>query len=203
MRSLQFAIFACALFVLASCQLIPGGGSALVGKPAPPIDLETLGGGRFRLADYKNRDVVMVDIWATWCGPCRMELPILAEVAAKYRSRDVVLCAVNLREARQKVADFIKGEKFKVLVGLDEKGSVADAYHVNGIPMLLVIDKAGIVRFVHVGFRSDLKAKLQSEIDSLLSANSVASNAGDQRIQSGTSRQEISDRGLRLNSSIQ
>lgn len=181
MRSLQFAILACGLCVLASCEWMPGGaGSALVGKPAPSIDLETLGGSRFRLSDYKGRDVVLVDIWATWCGPCRMELPILAGVAAEYRSKNVVLCAVNLRESKQKVANFMKGEKFKVLVGLDENGSVAGACHVTGIPMLLIIDKAGIVRFVHVGFRSDLKAKLHEEIDSLLSANPVAASAVDQ-----------------------
>jgi thiol-disulfide isomerase/thioredoxin len=176
MRSLQFATFAFGLFFLTSCTEwgLGGTASALVGKPAPPIDLERLGGGRFRLANYVGNDVVMVDIWATWCGPCRKELPILAEVAREYRSRGLVFCAVSLGDERQKVAQFIKGEKLNVAVDLDEKGAVAGAYHANAIPMLVLIDKAGIVRYVHVGLRSNLKSALRSEIDGLLSAPTVA-----------------------------
>ena len=184
MRSLQFTLAALALFVLASCaDWVPSGSSsALVGNPAPPVDLETLGGGRFRLADYAGKDVVMLDIWATWCGPCRQELPILAEVAREYRSRDLVFCAVNLREKRSDVAKFIKEKNLKVIVGLDDNGSVGESYQAQGIPMLILIDKAGIVRDVHIGLRSDLKAKLHEEIDSLLSSKAVAANPVDERI---------------------
>jgi thiol-disulfide isomerase/thioredoxin len=174
MRSLQFAIFAFGLFFLTSCAEWGGAASALVGKPAPPIDLERLGGGRFRSADYVGKEVVMVDIWATSCGPCRKELPILAAVAREYRSRGLVFCAVSLGDERQKVAEFIRGERLNVAVGLDEKGAVAGAYHAHAIPMLILIDKAGIVRFVHIGLRPDLKATLHAEIDGLLSAKAVA-----------------------------
>jgi thiol-disulfide isomerase/thioredoxin len=176
MRSLQFALFAFGLFFVSSCANFgPGGAaSALVGQPAPAIDVATLNGNRFRLANYVGKEVVMVDMWATWCGPCKKELPILAEVAREYRTRGVVFCAVSVHDEKQKVATYVKSEKLNVAVGLDENGSVAGAYHANAIPMLVLIDKSGIVRYVHVGLRSNLKATLHEELDSLLSAKSVA-----------------------------
>jgi thiol-disulfide isomerase/thioredoxin len=170
------------LFFLTSCsEWGPGGpGSALVGKPAPPIDLMTLGGRRFRLADHVGNQVVLLDMWATWCGPCRHELPIVADVAREYRGRGLVVCAVNLQEDKQKVAAFAAAEKLNLLVALDEQGAVAQEYQANAIPMLVLIDKAGIVRFVHVGLRSDLKAALHSEIDQLLATKAAAADTSRQ-----------------------
>ena len=114
---IQTAFAALSLFFLTSCsEWGPGGpGSALVGKPAPPIDLMTLGGRRFRLADHVGNQVVLLDMWATWCGPCRHELPIVADVAREYRGRGLVVCAVNLQEDKQKVAAFASAEKLNLL----------------------------------------------------------------------------------------
>jgi thiol-disulfide isomerase/thioredoxin len=184
MRSLQFAIFAFGLFFLTSCAEWGGTSSALVGKPAPPINLERLGGGHFRLADYVGTEVVLLDIWAPSCGPCRKELPILAAVAREYRSRGLVFCAVSLGDERQKVAEFIKGARLNVAIGLDEKGAVAGAYHAHAIPMLVLIDKAGIVRYVHIGLKSDLKATLHAEIDGLLSLKAVAEEIASEKARS-------------------
>ncbi len=167
---------ALSLACLASCtEWGPGGpGSALVGKPAPPFDLTLLDGRHFRLAEHVGKQVVLLDMWATWCGPCRRELPIVADVAREYRGRGLVVCAVNLQEDKQKVAAFANAEKLSVPIALDEQGVVAQGYHANAIPMLVLIDKAGIVRFVHVGLRSDLKAALHSEIDELLATKVAA-----------------------------
>ena len=76
--------------------------SPLLGKAAPPVDLERLDGKRVRLADHSGKDVVMLDMWATWCGPCREELPYLIEVAKDYKAKGVVLYAINLRENRKR-----------------------------------------------------------------------------------------------------
>jgi len=168
MRSLQLVLVSCGLCCLGSCARFEPASSVLVGKPAPMIDLETLSGRHFRLADHLGKDVVVIDIWATWCGPCRMELPTLAQVAGEYRSRGVVFCAVDLREEKQKVADFLKQEKLDLPVAFDSVGAMASAYQVQGIPLLVLIDKQGIVRSVHVGYRPDIKAVLQEELDGLL-----------------------------------
>jgi thiol-disulfide isomerase/thioredoxin len=177
-RSLQFVLFSLGFLSLASCNQWEQRGHALVGKVAPKIDLETLNGNHFRLANYVGKQVVMVDMWATWCGPCCQELPILAQVAHEYRPKGVVFCAVDLREEKQKVADFIRNQKLDVTVALDHQGTVASAYQANGIPMLVLIDKQGIVQSVHVGFRSDLKAVLHQELDELLAAKELAAGTG-------------------------
>jgi thiol-disulfide isomerase/thioredoxin len=167
---------ALSLVCLASCtEWGPGGpGSALVGKPAPPFDLVMLDGRHFRLSEHVGKQVILLDMWATWCGPCRRELPIVAEVAREYQGRGLFVCAVNLQEDKQKVAAFANAEKLSVPVALDEQGVVAQEYHANAIPMLVLIDKAGTVRFVHIGLRSDLKTALHSEIDELLAAKAAA-----------------------------
>src|ERR1700691_4448195 len=103
MRSLQFVIPSLGLCCLASCGRFGPAASALVGQPAPAIDLEALSGGHFRLADHLGKDVVMLDVWATWCGPCRMELPILLQVAKEYRSKGVALYGINQREDKKTI----------------------------------------------------------------------------------------------------
>jgi thiol-disulfide isomerase/thioredoxin len=153
--------------------------SPLVGKAAPKIDLEALTGKRFKLADHAGKDIVMVDMWATWCPPCRRELPILVEVAHDYQSKGVAFYAVNLREDRKKVADFLKKEKLDVAVAFDKKGDVAKAYHANAIPLLVLIDKKGIIQAVHVGYNSDVKEVLHKELDGLLAGNDLVAKADE------------------------
>lgn len=155
---------------IAGLPVEPKGGnkSPLVGKAAPPIDLEALNGKRFKLADHRGKDVVMVDMWATWCPPCRQELPILVEVARDYKSKGVEFYAVDLGEDKKKVAAFLKKEKLTLQVALDKKGTAAAAYQARVIPQLVLIDKRGIVQSVHVGYSSDIKQVLHKELDKLL-----------------------------------
>jgi thiol-disulfide isomerase/thioredoxin len=147
---------------------------ALLGKAAPPVTLERLDGKRLKLADHAGKDVVMLDIWATWCGPCRKELPELIEVAKDYDSKGVVFYAINLRESKKKIEEFLKKQNLEMTIGLDLKGKVAGAYGVEGIPMLLLVDKQGIVQAVHIGYRSDIKAILHQELDGILAGKNLA-----------------------------
>jgi peroxiredoxin len=147
---------------------------ALLGKAAPPVDLERLDGKRLKLADDAGKNVVMLDMWATWCGPCRKELPYLVEVANDYKSKGVVFYAINLRESKKKIEEFLKKEKLEMTVALDPKGKVAEDYDVEGIPMLLLVDKKGIVQSVHVGYSSDIKKILQKELDGILAGKNLA-----------------------------
>jgi len=102
---MRFGVFGLALFAMASCAHQASSPeetndllgrpaheeeeelSPLVGKAAPPVDLELLDGKRFKLADHAGKDVVMLEMWATWCGPCCRELPLLADIAHEYQSR--------------------------------------------------------------------------------------------------------------------
>ena len=140
----------------------------LVGKPAPNFKLPLLEGGEVELAELKGKNIVLLDFWATWCGPCRAVMPTLESVSKKYESKGVRYLAVNLREDPSTIQGYLKKAGLDIEVPLDKDGSVADAYHVKGIPTMAIVDKAGVVREVHVGSSSDLEQKLTKSLDSIL-----------------------------------
>jgi peroxiredoxin len=148
--------------------------SPLLGKAAPKVDVERLDGKRVKLADHSNKDVVMLDMWATWCGPCRAELPHLVQVAKDYKDKGVAFYAIDLRESKDKINEFLKKEKLDMTVGLDSKGALAEAYGVEGIPMLMLIDKKGVVQVVHIGYEEGIEKVLHKELDSILAGKDLA-----------------------------
>src|SRR5262245_10115539 len=100
----QIGLLLCAVLLLAVAYWLlrgPLGGrdSPLVGKPAPAVKLPLLNGGEFRLGDHAGKNVVVLDFWATNCPPCIEELPLLAQLAADYQSKGVVVCAINEGQA--------------------------------------------------------------------------------------------------------
>lgn len=149
----------------------------LVGQSAPPIDIEDLDGKMVSLASYLGKDVVVLDFWATWCGPCVAALPELAEVTKTFRDRGVVFYAVNIGEEKQMVVDFLKEQSFDVPVLLDAKSTVAALYRASAIPQTVLIGKDGKVQVVHVGFGSDMKPLLTDELEQLLAGKDLASAA--------------------------
>lgn len=153
------------------------GPSPLLGKSAPDIDLRLLEKGNFRLKEHRNSHVVMLDFWATWCPPCVRELPILAEVAKEYKDKGVVFCAVNVQEEPKEIRDFLEEKQLDLPVALDSAGKVGKAYNANAIPLLVLVDKKGIVQSVHVGFAPDIKKILKKELDTLLEGKDLAKGA--------------------------
>lgn len=149
--------------------------SALLGKAAPDFTLDLLDGGKVQLRRHKGKEIVILDFWATWCGPCRKAMPVLAEVAATYKDKSVVLYAVDLAEPPSKVRSFLEQNKLTQLsVALDKESKVGEDYGVNGIPHTVVIGKDGTVQAVHVGLLPNLKAKLSGELDALLAGKNLA-----------------------------
>jgi len=155
--------------------------SPLVGHAAPPVELDQLDGTPFRLADHIGRDVVLLDMWATWCGPCVAELPVLAEIAEEYKSRGVALFAVNQQEAKDTIHEFLKQHKLNVSILLDSDGQVGTAYGARALPTLALIDKKGVIQSVHVGFSPSLKTALRKQLDQVLAGKNLAAEAHSPR----------------------
>jgi peroxiredoxin len=153
--------------------------SPLVGKPAPEISLKLLDNGEFRLNDHRDKDIVMLDFWATWCGPCVQELPLLAEVAESYKGKGVAFFAVNLRETPEQIKKFQDDKKLKFTVAIDTDGAVGNAYGAEAIPMLVLVDKKGVVQAVHVGYNPAIKTTLANELDALLAGKDLAKEAAE------------------------
>lgn len=120
------------------------------GKLAPDFLLPALDGGEVRLSDLRGKAVV-INLWATWCKPCRKEIPQLIDAYNTYRDRGLVILAINLQESTSVVRPFAKdfGMNFPIL--LDRRGSVADKYRLLGLPTTYFVDRQGVVRSVFTG----------------------------------------------------
>jgi thiol-disulfide isomerase/thioredoxin len=126
---------------------------SLQGKPAPPFEVDGLDGRKISLASLKGK-VVIVDFWATWCGPCRAIMPHLSKLQATHRSAGLVVLGVS-DEPTALVSRFVeeqrrRGQAFEQTIAL-EGGGVRRDYGVRSLPTLVVIDRSGRVRLVHVG----------------------------------------------------
>lgn len=149
------------------------GGAPLLGEQAPDFLLPGLDGKDAKLVDYKGK-VVILDFWATWCGPCRKGLPAVARVAKAYKDKGVAFHAVNLRESKEAVADFASGFNDPLNILLDNEGKTAEKYKVDGIPHTVIIDKTGKIQVVHVGLSEEFESELSEELDAILAGKDLS-----------------------------
>ena len=143
--------------------------NSLVGLPAPSVKAKLLDGADFDLSKHKGK-VVVLDFWATWCGPCVRALPELMKATSSFKKDQVVFVAVNQGENAKQIKKFLKQKKWESLsVALDPQSDAGDSFHVEGIPQTVIIGKEGKVRHVHVGFSPNIGNRLKKEIQALVS----------------------------------
>jgi thiol-disulfide isomerase/thioredoxin len=126
----------------------------LIGQPAPAFALKDMDGKPISLASLKGK-VVVLDFWATWCGPCREGLPHIEALAKQHAADPVRVFAINREEKEDVVKAFITETKLSLPVLLDGDGATAHAYLVNGIPATIIIGKDGKVAASFVGYGPD------------------------------------------------
>jgi len=162
-RVLNFRILAAAL------ALFAGMAAAAVGtdRSAPDFTLRTLDGPNVRLQEQRGR-VVMINFWATWCGPCRQEMPHLNRLYDKYRAAGFTLLGVNIDEDARNAAGLSAklGLRFPVLLDTDKK--VSRLYDLGTMPSSVLIDRDGRVRFVHLGYKDGFETTYEKQIRELL-----------------------------------
>jgi thiol-disulfide isomerase/thioredoxin len=155
-----------------SILLLLGGVAAATkaGDRAPEVALPDLEGSAVTLQSLRG-NVVVLDFWASWCAPCKRELPALDELARRYATagKPVVVLAVNIDKERRNAEKFLASAKVSALrVLLDPAGKTAAAYDLPAMPTSYIIDASGVVRIVHAGYRPGDEKKLAKEIDGLL-----------------------------------
>lgn len=125
-----------------------------VGAEAPDFALPNLRGKQIKLSDYKGK-VVFLNFWATWCPPCRTEMPSMQKLYNKLGQKDFAIVAVALDKIGGKgVKPFIEKNNYTFPVLLDPSGSVATRYRVQSIPSTLIIDRQGKIVNLHIGARN-------------------------------------------------
>ena len=121
-----------------------------VGKLAPDFKLISLDKQEVSLSDFRGKPV-LINFWASWCGPCRIEMPFLQEVYEEWNSKGLVMLAVNLQENPTTVKKFVENAGLTFPVLLSPGSDVPLAYNVRGIPATFLIDADGVIRDIKIG----------------------------------------------------
>ena len=156
------------LFTIAIAVVLSSGWlAAAPPKSAPSIALQGADGTTVQLATYKGK-VLLVDFWASWCIPCKASFPALDAIYREYQPRGVEVLAVNLDERRRDADAFLIDHPHHMMVLFDSKGASPVAFGVQGMPSSFLIDKAGAIRFTHMGYSGNMDESYRNEITQLL-----------------------------------
>ena len=128
-----------------------GGAQPIKGKPAPDFQFKYANGDMFTLADFKGQPVI-VNFWATWCPPCRREMPGLVNAYNKYKDDGLMIIEVDVAEGPEKVTPFVAEKQMTMPVVLDQRQEITRLYHTDSFPTSFFIDKDGIIQARWVGY---------------------------------------------------
>jgi thiol-disulfide isomerase/thioredoxin len=120
--------------------------------PAPPFTLASRSGTDVSLAQYKGQ-VVMINFWASWCGPCRQEMPLLESIYKKYNKMGFTLIGVNVEPDAQAANEWLKQTPVSFPILYDKDSKVSKLYDVAGMPSTVIIDRSGKLRMLHRGYK--------------------------------------------------
>lgn len=135
--------------------------------PAPDFTLKSESGDNVRLSEQRGK-VVMLNFWASWCGPCRQEMPLLDDMYKRYNKAGFMFYAVNVEQDTVAAKKLIKDLGVSVPVLYDPDSKVSKLYNVDAMPTTVVIDKKGEVRYVNRGYKSGDENKYRDQIKELI-----------------------------------
>ncbi len=144
-----------------------GAAHPLARKVAPDVALKLSGGGEFHPKDALGK-VLVLDFWATWCQPCKASFPKVDAVYKKLAAKGLEVVAVNEDEDPKGVDAFVKETAVTFKIAFDDKQLAAEAFGVETMPSSFVLDRKGVIRYVHAGYHPDDSATIEAEITELL-----------------------------------
>jgi peroxiredoxin len=160
----------CASDAASSGDAKTGGDGAhpLMGAPAPKFDLSSVNGkGKVSMAQL-NGKVVIVDFWATWCEPCRKSFPKLQELNVKYKASGMQLVGVSEDDDKSGIAEFGTSLSADFPLVWDQDKGIAGKWSPGSMPSTFIVDRTGVVRFVHRGYHDGEEVEIEKEVKGLL-----------------------------------
>lgn len=155
-----------ALLLSALTGLLPASADTSKG-PAPDFALKSGDGKNLRLSEFRG-DVVMINFWASWCGPCRQEMPLLEELYQEYEPLGFTILGVNVEENSAKAKDLLRKIPVSFPVLFDNTSKVSKLYDVVAMPSTVLIDRDGNMRYLHQGYKPGYIEQYQQQVRELI-----------------------------------
>ena len=138
------------------------------GAAAPPCSVPLLDGSRaISLSDYRGR-VLYLDFWASWCGPCRESFPFMNQLQRDLKDRGLAIVAVSVDKTAEDARAFAASHAARFALALDRAGACPAAYQLPGMPTSFIIDRRGLIRAVHEGFRASDAPEIRRQLSEAL-----------------------------------
>ena len=134
---------------------------------APDFTLKSHEGENIRLSEYRG-EVVLINFWASWCGPCRQEMPVLSALHDKYRALGFTVLGVNVESDTRKARKLLQDRPVSFPVVFDSDSVVSKQYDVVAMPSTVLVDRDGNMRYLHKGYKPGLEAVYQQQVRDLI-----------------------------------
>lgn len=141
--------------------------AAPVGTEAGNFTLKSAGGSNVRLSEYRGQ-VVLLNFWASWCGPCRQEFPHLDDLHRKYADLGFTVFGVNVEQDRTSADKVLRDIPVTFPVLFDDDNRVSEQYNVDAMPMTVLVDRNGVIRYLHRGYRPGYEMAYDKQVRALV-----------------------------------
>jgi len=162
-------IRAVAISSLLMCSLFftHGANALSLGQAAPDFTLKSMAGKNLNLAEQRG-NIIVINFWASWCGPCRKEMPVLQKFYDKYQDLGVSVWGVNVEQENQAGRDFLADLDLKFPILFDDTNTISAKYQVEAMPTTVIIDRDGLVRYAFQGYKPGYEKKYAKAIKKLI-----------------------------------
>ena len=144
-----------------SVMAVPGKGKA------PDFTLKSMSGSNVKLSEHRG-EVVMINFWASWCAPCRQEMPLLEDLYKRYKDGGFTLLGVNVEEDSSAAQNLLKQVRVSFPILFDNTNSVSQLYKVEAMPSTVILDRDGNVRYLHKGYLPGYEDEYQKQVRELI-----------------------------------
>jgi peroxiredoxin len=138
-----------------------------LGQPAPDFTLKSMAGTNLKLTEQRG-NIIVINFWASWCGPCRKEMPVLQKFYDKYQDLGVSVWGVNVEQENQAGRDFLADLNLSFPILFDASNTISAMYQVEAMPTTIIVDRDGVVRYAFKGYKPGYEKKYAKAIKKLI-----------------------------------